>query len=206
MSEHILKKCKPNYRANEVEGCGVPHYNLTYGLCPSCLYDWTKTTERGGIWYEKRNLKKIQKEEKIQTDFETYKKERKQNEKLATLLKSVKTVCHKYIRLRDKGKPCISCQNPYKLNHQAGHFYKAELFSLVRFNEFNINGQCEQCNLRREGNESEYRINLPLRIGLENFEELNKLASFENKTIHKWDRQKLIEIRKYYNKKIKNYE
>jgi hypothetical protein len=199
MIEIKSKPCKGTGKAKGF-GCGKLTKHRVYGIGKMCCYsDWLLNSENGKIHLEKITLKVT----KPRKDFQKFKKERKERIGLASLLESVKTVCHKYIRLRDKGKPCISCQNPYQTNHQAGHFYKAELFSLVRFNEFNINGQCEQCNLRREGNESEYRINLPDRIGEANFNELNKLASFEKRTSHKWDRLNLIEIRNYYKQKIK---
>ncbi len=105
--------------------------------------------------------------------------------------------------MRDKGKPCISCGTPWHQDFQAGHFYKAELFSTIKFHELNIHGQCVQCNIRKEGNESEYRVNLPQRIGKENFDHLNHLAVIDKKTDFKWDRETLLEIRKYYRKKIK---
>tara|TARA_R110001606_G_scaffold398055_1_gene576200 strand:- start:8963 stop:9568 length:606 start_codon:yes stop_codon:yes gene_type:complete len=193
------KKCKGTGKAKGF-GCGKLTAHRTYGLGKMCCWSkWLLESENGKEYLQKATLKVTA----PRKEFEAFKKERKERIGLTALLESVKNVCHKYIRLRDENKPCISCQMPYQTNHQAGHFYKAELFSLVRFNEFNINGQCEQCNLRREGNESEYRINLPNRIGLENFKELNKIASFEKRTNHKWDRQNLIEIRNYYKKKIK---
>lgn len=193
------KKCKGTGKAAGY-GCSKLTKYRVYGLGKMCCYsDWLLNSENGKIQLEKITLKVT----KPRKDFENFKKEKKYEDGLATLLNSVKNTCHKYIRLRDKGKPCISCGNPYKENHQAGHFYKAELYSTIKFNEYNINGQCEKCNLREEGNESGYRINLPYRIGNEKFKELNKLAEFDKKIFHKWDREVLKGIRNYYTKKIK---
>lgn len=192
------KKCKGINKAQGFKGCGKETYYRRYGLCPSCLSDWF-ATETGKVFLEKMILKAS----KPRREIEKAEKERKQRHRLGTLLKNVRNVCHEYIRERDKYKPCISCGEPWNERHQAGHFYKAELFSTLKFNEYNINGQCEGCNIRKDGNESQYRVNLPSRIGLEKYRELEHLASLEKKTDHKWEREALIEIRKYYKQKLK---
>ena len=52
---------------------------------------------------------------------------------------------HKYIRNRDAGQPCISCDSFTTL--QAGHFYSAGNNPSVRFNEDNVHGQCKYSGL-----------------------------------------------------------
>lgn len=89
------------------------------------------------------------------------------------------------------------------MNFQAGHYFKSELFSTIRFHEWNINGQCEQCNMRKDGNVNNYALRLPDRIGQENFNELTRLASLEKKTDHKWDREWIREKNDYYKKLTK---
>jgi len=112
-------------------------------------------------------------------------------------------VFNKYIRLRDKGKPCISCLTPYMDSFQATHYHKAELYPTLKFNELNVFGGCIKCNLFLDGNLEMYGVNLPERIGQEKFNELNQLAANEKKTVHKWDREELKKIRTKYNLKIK---
>jgi hypothetical protein len=192
------KKCKGINKAQGFKGCGTETYYRKYGLCPSCLSDWF-ATETGKVFFEKLTLKAS----KPRRELEKAEKELKETNKLGTLLKNVQNVCHKYIRLRDRYKPCISCGEAWNDTHQAGHFYKAELFSSLKFNEYNINGQCVGCNIPKDGNESQYRVNLPNRIGIENYRELEHLASLEKQTDHKWERSKLIEIRDYYKQKLK---
>ena len=51
---------------------------------------------------------------------------------------------HKFIRERDKDKPCISCGQYTTL--QAGHFYSGGHYSALRFDEDNVHGQCLRCN------------------------------------------------------------
>lgn len=195
------KKCKGQGKAKSVKGCGkmVQVAYRKYGLCQSCYAGFILNTDYGMLLLERATLKAT----KPRKDLEKASKERKERNGLTTLLESVKTACHKYIRLRDKGKPCISCGHPYHSDHQAGHFYKAELFSSLKYNEYNINGQCQKCNLRMEGNESQYRVNLPYRIGMEKYRELEQLADLEKKQDFKWDREELKKIRSYYNQKIK---
>ena len=199
MKEAKSKKCKGTGKALG-SGCGKLTKHRTFGLGKMCCYsDWLLNSENGKIHLEKVTIN-ISKPRK---DFEAFKKDRKERNSLTSVLESVKTACHKYIRLRDKNKPCISCNAPYHTEHQAGHFYKAELFSTIKFNELNINGQCVRCNIKRAGNESEYRIQLPKRIGLKGFNEVNRLAELDHQIKHKWDRQELINIKNYYQNKIK---
>lgn len=181
-------------------GCGKPTEYRAYGLGKMCCYaDWLLNSENGKIKLEKAKLKAT----KPRKDLENYKEEKKERETLSKLLQNAVFYCHKYIRLRDKNKPCISCGTPYKSDFDAGHYFSAAKYSTLKFNEYNINGQCIQCNRFKEGNELEYSINLPNRIGQENFDDLKYLASQDKKTDFKWDRQKLKETIKYYKKKIR---
>ncbi|TDQ27678.1 recombination protein NinG [Tenacibaculum caenipelagi] len=199
MIEPKPKPCKGTGQAKGY-GCGKITKYRVYGLGKMCCYaNWLLTSENGKIKLAKAELKAT----KERRELEAVKEEKKQRNGLASLLKSVRDVCHKYIRLRDIGKPCISCGEPYHKDHQAGHFYKAELFSSIKFNEDNIHGQCVQCNIRRKGNESEYRVRLPNRIGKERFENLNEIAALDKQINHKWDREELKRIRNYYNQKLK---
>lgn len=202
MLEPKKKPCKGTGKAKGY-GCGKLTPYRVYGLGKMCCYsNWLLNSENGKIKLQKAMLKAT----KPRRELEQLSKEDKNRKGLATLLKNTVRVCHEYIRLRDYGKNCISCNEPYLKNHQAGHFYKAELFSTIKFDELNIHGQCVKCNIRKEGNESEYRVNLPKRIGVDNFNKLNHLASLEKKTLFKWDREELKKIRTYYNNKIKEFK
>ncbi|WP_438423244.1 recombination protein NinG [Aquimarina macrocephali] len=126
---------------------------------------------------------------------------------IPNLLKEVKKVCHAYIKARDRQGNyaiCISCQNTFMADiMQAGHFFKSELYSCVRFNENNINLQCEHCNCFEEGNLSMYEPNLIKKIGLESFIELQDTVDAYKRSFFKWDRSSLIEIIEYYKTKLK---
>lgn len=73
---------------------------------------------------------------------------------------------NKYIRLRDAGKPCISCQK-YINPLTAGHYIGVGANCTLRFNEFNVNGQCSFCNGFLSGNPEQYRIHLINKIGID---------------------------------------
>jgi len=178
-------------------GCGKMTKYRKYGLGKMCcLSSWYLESENGKIKLEKTRLKI----EAPRKEFESYKKERKSRQNLPNLIKNTVIAVHRYVRLRDKGKSCISCDTPYKDNFQAGHYFKAELYSSLKFDLDNIHGQCEQCNLRREGNESGYSLRLPKRIGQKAFDSIVLKAIQEKKTGFKWDKEELVKIRKRANK------
>jgi hypothetical protein len=202
------KKCKGNGVARGY-GCydmvPVSLYgkaNRVYGLGKSCgcYSNWLRTSPEGKEKIQKATLKAA----KPRKELEKASEETRQNKSLSALLINVRTVCHTYIKKRDYGKPCISCGEPWHKDFQAGHYYKAELFSTLKFNEHNIHGQCEGCNIRKEGNLSQYSVNLPIRIGNVPFSILNKLAKLDRqRSMFKWDRIKLNETREYYKKLLK---
>jgi hypothetical protein len=205
-----MKKCKGTGVAKGY-GCNTPlpftkrnglkSYKSKYGLgidC-KCYQKWLVSTNEGKEKMQAAALKAT----KPRREFEEFEKEEKERKSLNTLLTNTKNACHTYIKARDKGKPCISCGVPYRSDFQAGHCFKSELFSTIRFHENNIHGQCIGCNIHKDGNEAAYISRLPERIGKEKVVELLKLSKLDKKIDHKWDREQLIEVRKYYQKKLK---
>lgn len=201
MIEPKEKPCKGTGQTKGY-GCGKLTKFRKYGLgtmC-GCYGEWLFGTDLG-----KLKLKKaIDKVQKPRIELEKAFEEKKDRNKITTLIQSVVSVCHTYIRLRDKGKPCIACGTPYKEDFHASHYYKSELYSSLKFNEHNIHGGCQECNLRKEGNLSEYAVRLPERIGEDAFTNLNYLASQDKKQVFKWDREMLKATRDYYKQKIKD--
>lgn len=103
---------------------------------------------------------------------------------------------HKYIRLRDKDKPCISCGKHLEL--QAGHFFSAGHYPELKFNEENVNGQCKKCNYFLHGDLINYANNLRDKIGQQAFEKLHEIVQYSRRNSFKWNRFFLIEtIEKY---------
>lgn len=116
-------------------------------------------------------------------------------------LKIAQQVFNKYIRLRDKGKPCISCQQTPK-KENAGHFFSVGGHSNVRFDEDNVHLQCEHCNSFLSGNLLSYNNHLLYKLGSDKFIELHDKAYIEKK----WEINELKELIEKYKKKIKELE
>jgi len=122
-------------------------------------------------------------------------------EKLMTksdYLNIAQKVFNTFIRMRDKGLPCISC-NAENYTSSCGHYYSSGNHKNVTFNEDNCHAQCwYNCNSNLSGNLIEYRKGLIQRIGLERLEQLDNIAKLEKKfTI-----DEIKEIIKIYKKKI----
>lgn len=148
----------------------------TKSECLKVFVEETKTKE-----WKKRKAK-------MKTDLMT----------LQDYIKIAQQVFNKYIRQRDEGNKCISCQKePLKKN--AGHFYNANNHWNLRFDEDNVHLQCEHCNTFLSGNLINYRENLIKKIGLCRFK---KLEAEANET-RKFTKEELKEIIKEYKFKIK---
>lgn len=99
------------------------------------------------------------------------------------LIKAAQKAFNRFIRLRDHGLPCISCDTPFRAissgvkggNWDAGHYRSVGAAPELRFEESNCHGQCKTCNLHKSGNHVAYRSRLEARIGSE------KLAWLEGK-------------------------
>jgi len=117
------------------------------------------------------------------------------------LIKLCEKHFNRFIRLRDRDKPCISCPNFTTL--QAGHFYSGGHYSALKFDEDNVHGQCKHCNYFLSGNLTEYEKNLRRRIGNERVEALHIKAGVYKRTGYKWDRFFLDITIKTYRQKCK---
>jgi hypothetical protein len=149
---------------------------------PSCVAEWINEVKE-------KNWKR--KKAKLKMDLMT----------IQDYVKLAQTVFNKFIRLRDAGNVCISC-NKKPLKENAGHFYNANNHWSVRFDERNVHLQCEHCNTYLSGNLIYYRENLLKKIGIEEFENL----SVEATKTRKFTIDELKEIIATYKKKIKEYE
>lgn len=185
------KKCKGIGKAFGVEGCEKITAYRTYGLCDVCYRGFLLNDERGKIIMAKA----INKVQKPRLEFENVENQHKERTDLKKAHETTKTLVHAYIRERDKGKPCISCMNDWKPNFQAGHGYAAGSFETLKYNLHNIHGQCEQCNLRKEGDFFNYSLNLPDRIGIDNYNELVRLAGIDKQFSKVWNLENLKEVR-----------
>ena len=111
-------------------------------------------------------------------------------------LGEAKKVFQKWVRVRDKGLPCISCNAKVSSVWDGSHFKKAELYSGVIFHENNVNKSCGKCNRYLGGNELNYRVGLIAKIGEQAVIELEQLA--ETTRTKKYTNQELEAIKTKY--------
>lgn len=108
------------------------------------------------------------------------KKIRKKNKELELELRShsswlqvLQKIFNKWIVLRDKSLPCISCGTTKDVMYSNGHFYTVGSYPNLRFDPDNSHKQCLNfCNKNQHGNLAEYRPNLIRKIGQKRFDEL----------------------------------
>ena len=144
------------------------------------------------VWVESEKAKQWKKTKaKMKNDLET----------IQELIKATQIIFNKYIRLRDKGQVCISCQKQ-ALKENAGHFFNANNHWNVRFNENNVHLQCEHCNTYLSGNLLEYRTNLINKIGNSEF----LILEAEARKTRKFTKDELKEIITEYKQKVKQLD
>lgn len=174
--------------------CGskyTPHTSFQKWCSPDCGVELSREAQRKAREAERkaerRDLKK--RKEKIKSRGEWANETQK--------------VCNKYIRLRDKGRPCCSCGKPDDGTHQrhASHFRPVSQNKSLRFHEMNIFASCMQCNSIKSGNLTSYEEFLINEIGKENVEWLKT----QNHP-YTWDIPDLKEIKAYFSEKIKCLE
>jgi len=112
------------------------------------------------------------------------------------LLKLAQMVFNKWIRERDKDKPCISSG---KRSDQAGHYLPVGSYSGVRFDETNVNGQSIEDNCFNHGAYNRYHAGMIDRYGYDKVYELEKWG-YESR-FKKWSRSELEMIINKYKKK-----
>ena len=145
-----------------------------------------------------QNLDKLK-----QKEVKEWKKRKKEivkgMETVQDLMKIAQVTFNKFIRLRDKGLPCISCLNdkPKKVN--CGHYYSSGGHKNLTFNEDNVHLQCEYCNTFLHGNLIMYRDSLLKRIGSERLQQLDDTAH----EVRKYSREELRDLNEYYKQKLK---
>ena len=150
---------------------------------PDCVTAWIQETKE-------KNWKK--KKAKLKMDLMT----------IQDYIKLAQQVFNKWINLRDKGLPCISCGKPINGRVNASHYFNANNHWNVRFNEFNVHSSCITCNQYLSGNLIEYRSRLINKIGIE---QLTLLELEANKT-RKFTIDELKQIINKYKLKIKQHE
>lgn len=176
MKPKKCKNCKKTF---------TPERHLQSCCSFSCGIEWAKKP-------------KVQKAYKIEKKKELMEKYPDKSKWLA----NAQTVVNKYIRLRDNGKPCISC-GYIGTNRQihASHFRPQGNNQQLRFYTLNIWAACSICNNHLSGNLVPYRINLINKLGLEKVEQIEANQQRGNYKVEYL--QRLIKV---FKKKIKLYE
>lgn len=173
-------------------------------MCRTCALK-SKGTKVGNYTMIKisdvaRDLVKEQKITSKSSDIKPVEKRTpKEDKSIPELIKLATIVFNKWIRKRDtingKSFVCISCHRIKSVDvMQAGHYLSAGSNSSIRFNDWNVNGQCIECNCMKEGNQKEYRVGLVEKIGEVAVEALEESANLP----YKWDREFLLDIIKKY--------
>lgn len=184
--EHKCKVCG-NYFVKTISS--------TQKVCsPICAIKLSKEESR-------KKQEKIQKAEHI----ETARRMRARKEALKSRkdwLKDLQKVFNKFIRLRDKNQPCISCGRYHQGKYDAGHYKTVGGNPELRFNEDNCHAQCVPCNQHLHGNIVNYRVGLIERIGIERVEFLEKKDHPPLKLTDDEIKEKIA----FYKKKIKELE
>jgi hypothetical protein len=154
-------------------------FNQKYCMNEECVRVWVET-EKQKQWKAKKTRLK------------------KELMSLQDWLKLAQMTFNKWIRHRDKGLNCISCDKPPK-KANAGHYFSQGGHSNVRFHEDNVHLQCEHCNSYLSGNLLNYQIGIEKRIGGERLIALHEQAH----TTKKWTIKELNEIIETYKRKLK---
>lgn len=119
-----------------------------------------------------------------------------------------KKAMHLYVRTRDEGQPCCSCDTILVKagsiggDYDAGHLRSVALAKHLEFDPRNVWGQCKSCNgeLKR-GNIYEYERRLRIKIGDEIVDSLMSDNTERHLKIHD-----LQEIEAYYKLKLKELQ
>ena len=110
--------------------------------------------------------------------------------------REAQSAVNKYIRVRDRDLGCISCGSFPEAKRggtmDAGHYRSRGAAAHLRFNTWNISGQCVRCNRYLSGSAIDYRLGLIKRIGIERVEKLEQDHTTRRFTIEYLERIKQI--------------
>jgi len=184
-----LRKCKPK-NCRVCKNTFQPMNSLQYACSPKCALTATREKEALRV---ARELKRSEKAAK-----RALKARREALKSKSDHFRETQAVFNRFIRLRDQGMPCISCQRHHTGQYHAGHYLTTAAFPEKRYLEDNCHKQCSACNNHLSGNISAYRIHLKEKIGAD------RLACLEGPhPPKKYTIDDLKKIKSDYKKKIK---
>lgn len=166
----------------------------------SCQLQWNHDHPQ-----EVKNYVQLLAEKEAKKEARKWKTEKKtRKEKLKTLTQhesDAKKVFQRWIRMRDKDRTCISCDTNNSPIWDAGHWWKAELYSGLIFDQDNVHKQCRRCNWFLGGNETNYRLGLIARYGAEFVARIEERK--DRLREYKFTKEELIRIKETYTLKLK---
>ncbi len=181
------KKCK-----NPACGISFPPQRLGQAVCsPKCALAMAPAnTERARKAIAQRDRREIQ-----------VRKERLKSR--ADHAKEAQAVINRYVRLRDAHLGCISCDKPASWGGQwhCSHFRSVGAAAHLRFNLWNMNKSCSQCNAHLSGNIMVYRPRLVEKIGADKVEWLER-----NQSLVRHEIDYLKRLKSIFTKKCKRLE
>lgn len=138
---------------------------------------------------------------KQKTGRKEYREAKKRIKTRADWLREAQAAVNRYIRLRDAGKPCISCGRHHQGQYHAGHYRSVGANPEMRFLESNIHGQCAPCNNHLSGNIINYRLGLIARYGVGFVESLEGFHAPQHLSI-----EEIESIKRKYQKMARDME
>ncbi|POQ05711.1 recombination protein NinG [Pseudomonas syringae] len=85
-------------------------------------------------------------------------------------MKDTQQAFNEWVRHRDMGEPCVSCERHHNGQWHAGHYRSVGGHPALRFEPLNVWRQCAPCNTHKSGDLVNYRAELVRRIGIVNVE------------------------------------
>ena len=119
----------------------------------------------------------------------------------AWLMSKAQQLVNRYVRLRDKDKPCCTC-GTYTGKFDSGHWLSAGGHGSVRFNTLNIHKQCYRDNRMKSGCMREYREFMVKQYG----EEFTQSLELDGARPRKYTPEYLQKLIRVFKKKIKLIE
>jgi hypothetical protein len=186
-----MKRTGFKLRKRKCPQCG--EWFMPFNSMQKCCANPKCALEQGKIDREKANRKEA-------TEY------RRKNKTRSQLISEAQSAINGFVRIRDYGKPCISCNKPMDWNTyggkvDCGHYRSRGAAGHLRFNLFNMAAQCHYCNRYMSGAVVDYRINLIRRIGIERVERIEQ----DNST-RTFSKEYLERIKRIYNKKQRLYK
>ncbi|CAM7774772.1 Protein NinG [Klebsiella michiganensis] len=159
-------------RRCKAPGCGA-WFNLTY----SNVY-WCCEEHKTQYLAHQREKQKTKAKDRLKNKPVHHIRPRKETKKTKSQWREeAQNAFNRYVRLRDAGKPCISCGctpgEEFGGSMDCGHYRTRGAASHLSFNLHNTAAQCVHCNRDRAGARKAFEQGLIERIGREKVEALN---------------------------------